>query len=88
MAKRRSNDSKIVRETGDLTAMLLLFPDNPIPWAAVISVVAPVVARLAVRMALKRLDRGLSEEKVNQIGSQVGKLIRDIVRAKLTEEGK
>lgn len=82
MKKGKANQAKLIRETGDLTAMLLLLPHNPVNWVRIVLLVAPIVARLAVRMALKRLDRSLSEDKVNAIGTQVGSLIRNIVDAK------
>jgi len=82
MKRGKANQAKIVRETGDLTAMLLMLPDNPVNWLRVVLLVAPIVARLAVRMALKRLDKSLSEDKVNAIGTQVGALIKNIIDAK------
>ncbi len=73
---KTANTEKIAREEASLNEVLEALPDNPIPWLAVLKMVAPIIARLAVRMALRRLKRDMSEAKVNQIGSSVGTLIR------------
>lgn len=88
MKKGASNLAKIKREEGDLAALLNSLPLNPIPWALVVSLLAPIVARLAVRYALKKLDRGMSEDKVNTIGRGVADFVGGIVTRRLgTGEG-
>ncbi|MBA7557197.1 hypothetical protein ES705_49939 [subsurface metagenome] len=72
-------NAKIQREEEQLEALLTLLPDNPIPWLAVVKLVAPVIARLAARYALKRVKRGLAEDKVNEVANSVGALIRRVV---------
>lgn len=81
--KGKSNLAKIKREESDLASLLSSLPLNPIPWGMVVSVLAPIVARLAVRYALKRLDRGMSEDKVNTIGRQVADFVGGIVKRRL-----
>lgn len=87
MAKKGSNDAKIERELKELDALLGGLPLNPIPWATVITILAPIVARLAVRYALKKAKRSLSEEKVNAIGNQVGTFIGDIIARRVAGKG-
>lgn len=77
-----ANTEKIRREEKDLANLLENLPLNPIPWAAVIRLVAPIVARLAVRYALKKLKRGMSEDKVTAIGSQIADTVARIVTAR------
>lgn len=77
--KRSANDAKITREIEDLKAILADLPGNPIPWAAVIRIVAPFIARLAVRMALKKAKRNMSEDKVNAIASGVSGILRSVL---------
>lgn len=84
--KKTANDSKIEREKGELSTLLLALPLNPIPWATVVTVLAPIVARLAVRWALKKTDRSLSEDKVNAIGNQAGAFIGGIIAKRLSQE--
>ena len=79
MAKGRDNDAKIRREEAELATLLSMLPDNPLPWMAVLRIVGPIVARLAVRYALKKLGRGLSEDKVNGIGTAVADKIAAII---------
>ena len=86
--KKTANVDKIRRERDDLTTLLESLPSNPIAWLPVIKIVAPIIARLAVRMALKRLRRDLSEEKVNQIGREVGTTIRAITGLPVTAKKK
>lgn len=81
--KKRANDSKLERERADLERLVGSLPLNPIPWATVVQVLAPIVARLAVRYVLKKTDRSLSEDKVNQIGNQVGSFIGSIIAKRL-----
>lgn len=78
-AKKTANMSKIEREEETLASVLALMPDNPIPWASVVRLVAPVIARLAVRYALKRLKRNIAEDKVNLIGKATGDFVSGIV---------
>lgn len=82
MAKRSSNDAKIAREMAELATMLSLMPPNPINWAVVIRLVGPILARLAVRLALKKLKRGMGEDKVNQIATTIASYISDIIKAR------
>lgn len=72
-------NAKITREEEQLKALLTLLPENPIPWLAVVKLIAPVVARLAVRYALKKVKRGMAEDKVNEVSNAVGALIRGVV---------
>lgn len=72
MARKSANDAKIARELDSLEGIITTLPDNPVQWAMVLRLVAPVIARLAIRYALKRLHRGMSEDKVNLIGKSVG----------------
>lgn len=82
-----SNDAKITREEGDLASLLSMLPGNPVPWAAIIRLLAPIVARLAVRYALKRVKRGMAEDKVNAIGRRVGAFVSDIIEKRTKVEG-
>ena len=77
--KKTANDAKIARETEDLGAILRELPTNPIPWAAVLRIAAPFVARLAVRIALKKVGRSLSEDKVNAVAGSVSAVIRAVL---------
>lgn len=80
MKAGKANLAKIDREKEDLANALLLVPtDNPIAWAALLRLVAPIIARLAVRYALKKAARSLSEDKVNAIGTDVASWIASIV---------
>ena len=89
MAKRKAeNTVKIERELATLDTVLTTLPSNPIPWLTVLSIVAPVISRLAVRYALKRLQRGMSEEKVNRIADQVATHIKEVIKKKEDGEGK
>ena len=76
MAKVKANTTKIFREVDTLQDVLSGLPDNPVAWGYVLSVVAPILARLAVRMALRKLSRGMSEEKVNAIGKTIGGIVK------------
>lgn len=71
--------AKIKREEEQLEALLTLLPENPIPWLSVVKLIAPVVARLAARYALKKVKRGMAEDKVNEVANAVGALIRGVV---------
>lgn len=71
--------AKIKREEADLSVLMLSLKDNPIPWAVVVRVTAPIIARLAVRYAMKRLKRGMSEERVTRIGQETGDFIASII---------
>lgn len=84
--KGESNKAKIKREEADLARLLEQLPGNPIPWVAVLKLVAPVIARLAVRYALKRVARSLSEDKVNTIGEHVADYIAGIVAKRTGDE--
>lgn len=86
MAKGQDNNAKIRREEAELAVLLTMLPDNPIPWASVLGIVAPIVARLAVRYALKKLARGLGEDKVNAIATTIADKIAAII-AKRTASG-
>ena len=83
MRGKSSNSEKIKREEADLERLLLLMPDNPVLWTAVVKLVGPVIARLAARYVLKRIARGMSEDKVNTIGDQVANFIGTIVQRRL-----
>lgn len=72
-------NAKITREEEELEALLTLLPENPIPWLSVVKLIAPVVARLAVRYALKRVKRGMAEDKVSEVSNAVGALIKRVV---------
>ena len=78
MRRKSNNQVKIEREEATLKVILQELPENPIPWLAVVRIIAPIVARLAVRYALKRAKRGLSEEKVSAIAGSVSELISTI----------
>lgn len=84
--KKTANDSKIERERAELDTLLRTLPLNPIPWATVVTILAPIVARLAIRYALKKIDRSLSEDKVNAIGNQVGAFIGAIIGRRIASE--
>lgn len=77
--KKAGNQVRIEREERDLAAIFTTLPRNPIPWAAVVQLVAPIVARLAVRYALKRLKRGMSEQRVNEVADLVGARVGALV---------
>ena len=77
--KKSSQTPKIDREMQDLETLLTSLPDNPIAWAAVVKLVAPIVARLAVRLVLKKTARSLGEGKVNAIASSVAGTIGSIL---------
>jgi len=77
--KKTANLTAIAREEADLAHLLASLPANPVPWAAIVRLIAPLVARLAIRYALKRLKRSLSEEKVTAAGDAVGKFISNII---------
>ncbi|MBA7556661.1 hypothetical protein ES705_49377 [subsurface metagenome] len=79
LGKRSANDAKIAREIADLKAILADLPGNPIPWAAVLRIAAPFIARLAVRMALKKAKRDMSEDKVNAIAGAVSAVLRTVL---------
>jgi len=79
-ARGKDNAAKTRREEEELALLLSELPLNPIEWGIVVRLVAPIIARLAVRYALKRLDRGMSEEKVNAVGRSVADFIGEIVR--------
>ena len=89
MATKRgkANQSKIERERADLERLLSSLSLNPIPWATIVTVLGPIIARLAVRYALKKTGRSLSEDKVNAIGNQVGSFIGDIIKKRLAGGG-
>lgn len=80
MRKKSLVAVRIEREEQDLARLLQELPTNPIAWASVVKLVAPIVARLAIRYALRRLHRGMSEDKVNQIAGLVGDRIRDLLK--------
>ncbi len=75
----KRNTDEIKRDEEDLDRILGALPANPIPWGPVLAMTAPFIARLAVRYALKRLKRGLAEEKVNTIANATAVLINGIV---------
>lgn len=75
MAKQKARDAKIAADIADLINILEALPPNPMPWAAVIRLVAPVISRLAVRMALKRIARGMSETRIKVITDAIAKII-------------
>ena len=85
-AKGASNLAKIRREEGDLYSLLNSLPLNPVPWGLVVSVLAPIVARLAVRYALKKLDRSMSEDRVNSIGKSVADFVAGIIKRRVDTE--
>lgn len=87
MLKGRDNNAKIKREEAELDVLLTMLPDNPLPWASVLGIVGPIVARLAVRYALKKLARGLAEEKVNAIGTAVADKIAGIIAKRTAKVG-
>lgn len=63
----------------ELRNVLSLLPDNPIPWQAIVRLIAPLVARLAVRYAIRRTKRGVSEAKVKSISDAIAALVRQAV---------
>jgi len=84
---KASNEVKITREEADLERVLLALPDNPFPWATAITLIAPIVARLAARLVLKKIDRGMSEDRVNTITAGIASTIRDILAKRGTPNG-
>lgn len=76
MRRQRPTDAKIAQDTQDLRNILESMPPNPVPWAVVIRLVAPIVARLAVRMALKKIDRGMSDTRVKAVTDSVATVVR------------
>lgn len=78
-SKKTPTQARIDRELADLRRVLEALPPNPISWGAVLTILAPIIARLAVRVALKRIKRGLSEDKVNETASFVAGVIRDVL---------
>jgi len=83
---KRSNDAKIAREEADLAVLLGTLPENPIPWATLLRIVAPILARLAVRYGLKKVKRSLSEDKVNAIGKSVGDMVSGILDKRIPSD--
>lgn len=77
--RTRANDARIVREEEALATTLAELPTNPIPWASVITIVAPILARLAVRYALKRTNRTMSDDKVNAVARSAAGLVAGII---------
>lgn len=87
MARKSRNDVLIQSEMAEIAVILGALPANPIPWAAVLKIVAPVVARLAVRVAMKKIARGISDEKLQATTKTVADYISDIIKARLDGGG-
>lgn len=87
MVGKSSNAEKIKREEADLDRLLETLPINPVPWAVLLKLVAPILTRLAVRYALKKLKRSMSEEKVSAITTTISDRIRAIIDKRLEGEG-
>lgn len=77
MRGKSRNTAEIAQETADLMLVLRSMPDNPVPWAAVVRMVTPFIARLAIRYALRRMGKNLSQDKINAIS----RAIKGIVEA-------
>lgn len=77
MPNKSRQQVMIVREEQELELLLDSLPENPIPWATVVQLIAPLVARLAVRYGLRRAKRGLSEERISAIANLVSDRIRN-----------
>ena len=76
MARRlTASQSKIAIEEAQLRATLANMPDNPIPWASLLRIVAPIVTRLAVRYTLKKVKRGMADDKVKAVSDTITELI-------------
>ena len=78
-------NAKIKREEQELKTLLEELPGNPVPWMAVVKIVAPLVARLAVRYALKKVKRGLSEERVTEVAGAVATLVNTVLGARASK---
>ena len=48
---------------------------NPIPWTAILAIVAPVIARIAIRFILRRQGRTASEENIRAAADHVRAII-------------
>lgn len=76
MPKKSLTTSLIEAEEAMLEEVIADLPENPIPWGPVIRLVAPLIARIAMRRALKKVGRGLSQDKINTISENVSALVR------------
>lgn len=72
-------DKKIASDRADLNNILATLPLNPVPWVPVVKLVAPVIARLAVRLVLKKMARGLGDDKVMAVSQAVGATVSGIL---------
>lgn len=77
--RKSSIEAKVAREQKALEELLANLPDNPVAWAPIIRILAPIVARLAVRIALKKSKRSMHEAKVNQVADAVAATISTIL---------
>ena len=80
--KKTPTRVKVEREEKALKETLEALPTNPILWGNLLRIVAPLIARLAVRYALKRVKRGMSEAKVEDVTEAVAGLVRRVIETK------
>ena len=87
MARKSAKQAKLDRELEDLAVILTALPLNPIPWVSVLKLVAPVLVRLAIRQALKRVKRGMAEDKVKSVTDSVTGDLNALLDARLPPAG-
>lgn len=78
----RPTEAKLRADEALLKGVLKNLPENPIPWMAVLRIVGPLIARVAIRRALRRVNRGISDEKLNQVVTIVTDTIAKIIDRK------
>jgi len=79
LSRISAKEAKIQREAEELEAILLALPQNPFPWATALRLIAPVLVRLAIRSALKRVKRGMAEDKVKSVTDTVTRAVISIL---------
>jgi len=77
--KRTAQTPRIKRDTTDLVRILGELPTNPLPWASVLRMVIPFVARLGIRYTLQKVGRSLGEEKVNALTDTIMGIISEVL---------
>ena len=87
MAKKSAKQAKLDRELEDLAVIVTALPLNPIPWVAALKLIAPVLVRLAIRQALKRVKRGMAEDKVKSVTDSVTGALNALLDARLPPAG-
>lgn len=81
----KSNQTEMIqRELEGLEAIIDGLPTNPIPWAAVIKMIAPFLIRMAIRAVLRKTKRSLAEDKVNTLARGISGLVGGIIDRKFT----